>query len=102
MCSFYLSTAFPRVLPNILPDSKAEPDSTNHDMVRLAVIDSPWLLTLASPLVCEQLVALLAAAFEGADRVAAEVITAAVVFLAFIDVWVEKCNNQKEKCHPKL
>lgn len=44
-------------------------------------------LTLAVPLVYEQLVALLAAALEAAHRVPADVVTAAVVEPALVDVW---------------
>lgn len=45
-------------------------------------------LTLARPFVGEQLVAFVTAALEGAHRVPAELITAAVVFLAFVNVCV--------------
>lgn len=44
-------------------------------------------LTLAVPLVDEQLVALLAAALEAAHRVPADVVAAAVVEPALVDVW---------------
>lgn len=44
-------------------------------------------LTLAVPLVYEQLVALLAAALEAAHRVPADVVTAAVVEPALVNVW---------------
>ena len=47
----------------------------------------PGLLTLAVPLVDEKLIALLAAAFEAAHRVAANVVTAPVVQAALIYVW---------------
>lgn len=46
-------------------------------------------LTLACPFISEQFVAFLAAAFEGAHRVPAEVIAAAVVLQAFVDVCVK-------------
>lgn len=46
-------------------------------------------LTLARPFISEQFVAFLAAAFEGAHRVPAEVIAASVVLQAFVDVWVK-------------
>lgn len=44
-------------------------------------------LTLAAPLVDEQLVALLAAALKAAHRVPADVVAAAVVEPALVDVW---------------
>lgn len=59
----------------------------------IRVIDSCQSLTLARPFICEQLVAFLAAAFEGAHRVAAEVVAASVVLLALVDVWVEKIQE---------
>lgn len=52
---------------------------------------------MACALVGEQLVAFLAAAIEGAHRVPAEVIAAAVVLLAFVDVWVEKQKEHKTR-----
>lgn len=39
--------------------------------------------------------AFLAAAFEGAHRVPAEVIAASVVLLAFVNVWKEKQKGSK-------
>lgn len=63
------------------------------DTVRIYVIDSCQSLTLACPFISEQFVAFLAAAFEGAHCVPAEVITAAIVLQAFIDVWVEKTRE---------
>ena len=54
--------------------------------VRIYVIDSCQSLTLACPFISEQFVAFLAAAFKGAHCVPAEVITAAIVLQAFVDV----------------
>lgn len=47
----------------------------------------PSALTLAVPLVDEQLVALLAAALEAAHRVPADVVATPVVEPALVDVW---------------
>lgn len=46
----------------------------------------PWVLTLARPLVCQQLVALLAATLKAAHGVSAEVVAASVVHQALVDV----------------
>jgi len=45
-----------------------------------------FYLTLTGPLVGQQLVTLLAAALEAADRVAAHVVAAAVVEPALVDI----------------
>lgn len=54
---------------------------------------------MACPFIGEQLVAFLTAAFEGAHCVPAEVIAAAVVLLAFINVWVEEIKGKQSDGH---
>lgn len=66
-------------------------------------------LTLAVPLVYEQLVALLAAALEAAHRVPADVVTATVVESALVNVWWRQgtpvtpwlgCSARRAQCSP--
>lgn len=73
------------------PVSGCVPDDSLNLMggprdTRTCVSDSCQALTLACPLISEQFVAFLAAAFKGAHCVPAEVIAASVVLLAFVDV----------------
>lgn len=41
--------------------------------------------------------AFLAAALKGAHSVSAEVVTASVILLAFIDVWAEKMKRERQQ-----
>lgn len=52
----------------------------------------PSLLTLAVPFIDEKLIALLAAAFEAAHCVAANVVTAPVVQATLVYVWGSKAK----------
>lgn len=74
--------------------SKKQPDGRTDDT---CVTVSGQSLTLACPFISEQFVAFLAAAFEGAHRVPAEVIAASVVLQAFVDVCVKvKVVSERE------
>lgn len=57
----------------------------------------PSLLTLAVPLIDEKLIALLAAAFKAAHRVAANVVTATVVQAALVYVWGHRTKGRESK-----
>lgn len=59
-------------------------------------------LTLACPFVRQELVAFLAAALEGAHCVPAEVIAAAVVLQALVNVWKTKPKRMLEKAHKAM
>lgn len=67
--------------------------SVSSELLTLARVSRPSL-TLARPFVGQKFVALLAAALEGAHCVPAEVIAAAVVLQAFVNVW-ERKNKEK-------
>lgn len=57
----------------------------------------PSLLTLAVPLIDEKLIALLAAAFEAAHCVAANVVTAPIVQAALIYVWGGRAKERESE-----